>query len=365
MELLAWASQMMSPEHPVTLCIVNYQGAEYLPRALDAARRCATLFAEILVVDNGSTDGGVAWLRSECPGARILELAGNRGPAAARNAGFAAASHDLILFQDNDVQLEATTAGTLLEALSASSRALLVAPRVLYAADPAIVQYDSADCHFLGLMATRNADRARQGLDAEVARTTSLVTACFLIDRSRWRGGAPFDEWFGFNLEDHDFGVRASVLGHDLLVAPAATVLHGAGTAGLSYRAGGTVPVERVFYLIRNRWSVMTKAFALRSLLVLAPALLCYELLQLVGAARNGWLRPWNAALCSWWRELPRLRRDRSALQRGRVASDALVLRGGPLPLTVAARNRPLARLAIGVLQAVSNAYWRVARSFI
>ena len=356
---------MMSPEYRITLCIVNYEGAEYLPRALDAARRCVTPFAEILVVDNGSTDGGVAWLRGERPEARIIELAGNRGPAAARNAGFAAASHDLILFQDNDVQLEETTPRTLLEALLASSRALLVAPRVLYAADPAIVQYDSADCHFLGLMATRNADRAWQDLDTEIARTTSLVTACFLIDRSRWRGGVPFDEWFGFNLEDHDFGVRSSVLGHELLVAPAATVLHGEGTAGLSYRPGGTVPVERVFYLIRNRWSVMTKAFALRSLLVLSPALLCYELLQLAGAARNGWLRQWGAALRSWWLELPRLRRDRLALQRARVASDALVLRGGPLPLTVAVKNRPFARLAIGVLQTVSNAYWRVARSFI
>ena len=355
----------MCPEHAVTLCIVNYEGADYLPRALDAARCSTTPFAEILVVDNGSTDGGIAWLRSECPEARIIELAGNRGPAAARNAGFAAARHDLILFQDNDVQLEGTTAATLLEALLASSRALLVAPRVLYAADPSIVQYDSADCHFLGLMTTRNADLAWKGLDTDIAHTTSLVTACFLIDRSRWRDRAPFDEWFGFNLEDHDFGVRARVLGHDLLVAPAAMVLHGAGTAGLSYRAGGAVPEERVFYLIRNRWSVITKAFALRSLLVLSPVLFCYELLQLAGAARNGWLRPWNAALRSWWRELPRLRQDRAALQRARVASDAQVLRGGPLPLTNAVKKRPLARLAIGALQAVSNAYWRAARRII
>jgi GT2 family glycosyltransferase len=355
---------MSSPAKPVSLCIVNYEGAGKLPGALAAARVSAMPFAEILVVDNGSTDDAIAWLRSRCPDVRIIELATNRGPAAARNAGFAAARCDLILFQDNDVQLEATTAGTLLEALE-SSRGLLAAPRVLYAADPAIVQYDSADCHFLGLMATRNADRPGKSLGAEIARTTSLVTACFLIDRSRWGEGAPFDEWFGFNLEDHDFGVRASVLGHQLLVAPAATVLHGAGTAGLSYRPGKTVPVERVFYLIRNRWSVMTKAFALRSLLILFPVLLIYELLQLAGAARNGWLRPWGAALRSWWRELPRLRRDRAVLQSARVAGDALVLRGGPLPLTVSVRNRPLARFAIATLQTVVNAYWRVARPFI
>jgi GT2 family glycosyltransferase len=361
----AIAAASVPPGHDITLCIVNYEGAGHLPRALAAAQRSATPFAEILVVDNGSTDGGVAWLRNAFPETRLIELADNRGPAAARNAGFAAARHDLILFQDNDVQLGPATAGTLHDALLASPPGLLVAPRVLYAADPATVQYDSADCHFLGLMATRNADRASSSLDADIARTTSLVTACFLIDRSRWHGEAPFDEWFGFNLEDHDFGVRASVAGHHLLVAPAATVLHGAGTAGISYRPGGQVPVARVFYLIRNRWSVMTKAFALRSLLVLSPALLLYELLQLVGVASNGWTRQWGAALRSWWRELPRLRRERAVLQRSRIETDAVVLRGGPLPLTLAVRNRPLARFAIGILQAIVNAYWRVVRPLI
>lgn len=356
---------MTPPQRPVTLCIVNFEGAAHLPRAIDAVRRSELPFAELLVVDNGSTDGGVAWLRRECPAARVVDLPNNRGPAAARNAGFAAASHDLILFQDNDVQLGAAAAGALLEALRASPGALLVAPRVLYAADPSTVQYDSADCHFLGLMAVRNANRACKGLDTTTASTTSLVTACFLIDRSRWRGGVPFDEWFDFNLEDHDFGVRASVLGHQLLVAPAATVLHGSGTAGLSYRPGGAVAAERVFYLLRNRWSVLTKAFALRTLLVLSPALLFYELFQLAGAAGKGWLRPWGAALRSWWRELPRLRRERSALQRSRVASDARVLRGGPLPLTDAVANGPAARLTIGLLQVLVNAYWRIARPFI
>jgi GT2 family glycosyltransferase len=349
----------------VTLCIVNYQGSAHLPRAFAAARRSAMPFAEVLVVDNDSTDDAVSWLRRECPEARVIELTDNRGPGAARNAGFVAARHDLILFQDNDVQLEAAAAGTLLDTLLASARALLVAPRVVYASDPETVQYDSADCHFLGLMATRNANRARNDLGVQTERTTSLVTACFLIDRSRWREGLPFDEWFGFNLEDHDFGVRATVLGHDLLVAPSATALHGAGTAGLSYRHGGPVSADRVFFLIRNRWSVITKAFGWRSLLLLSPVLLAYEFAQLAGAAGKGWLRPWRAALASWWRELPRLRRDRSALQRARVAGDARVLRGGPLPLTIAVTGRPVARLLIALLQAVANGYWRIARRLL
>ena len=105
----------MPPERLVTLCIVNYQGLQHLPKALIAAIRSSLAFGEILVVDNASSDGSVSWLRSEYPDIRVLELDANLGPAGARNAGFAAAMHDLILFQDNDVQLDAQCAEALVE----------------------------------------------------------------------------------------------------------------------------------------------------------------------------------------------------------------------------------------------------------
>lgn len=355
----------MPPERLVTLCIVNYQGSQHLPTALKAASRSTLAFGEILVVDNASSDGSIAWLRSQHPDIRVLVLDGNFGPAGARNAGFEAAMHDLILFQDNDVQLDAQCAEALLETLTASAHALLVAPRVLYSDNFALVQYDSADCHFLGLMATRNANRPVRTLPTATLATTSLVTSCFLIDRGQWRHGMLFDEWFGFNYEDHDFGVRANVQGYELLVAPAACVLHGSGTANLSYRSGDAVSKLRVFYLIRNRWSVMTKSFATRSLLVLAPILMCYELFQLAGAVNKGWFGQWVAALRSWWKELPRLRVERRAVQSARRTSDRFILKGGPLPLTLAVGTGRFPRLAIRMLQGIANGYWRLGRRLL
>jgi GT2 family glycosyltransferase len=350
---------------PITLCIVNYQGATHLPEALAAATACGTTFDEILVVDNASTDRGVDWVRRHHPEVGIVPLERNRGPAGARNAGFAAARHDLILFQDNDVRLEAGCVGRLAGALRDAPAALLVAPRVVLASDPGAVQFDSADCHFLGLMITRNANRLLADAPSIVAATTSLVTTCFLIDRSRWSGGQLFDEWFGFNYEDHDFGVRASIRGHDLLVEPAARVLHGGGTAHLSYRRGGEVPVQRVFFLVRNRWSVLTKSFSARSLLLLAPALLGYEVLQLVGIASKGWSRQWFHAVGSWARELPRLLTERRKLQGQRLRADRDILRPGPLPFTDAVSAGRLQRTAILAVQGFANTWWRFVRPML
>ena len=194
------------------------------------------------------------------------------------------ASNDLILFLDNDVRLGVETAARLVEHLAQHPECLAVAPRVLYDADPTIIQFDSADCHYLGFMATRHADTPAADIDAAPAPTTSMVSACFLIDRRLWRGSQPFDESLGFNLEDHEFGVRARVTGHSLWVHPGATVRHGSGTAGLSYRPGQRPAEARIFYLTLNRWLIILRCYAVVTLVLLWPALLIVEVMQ-VGLA--------------------------------------------------------------------------------
>ena len=84
----------MTDARPVTLCIINFNGADRLDQVLSAAGRSTLEFAEIVVVDDASTDGSIALLRERHPRVRILAQERNRGPGAARNArryGFVAA----------------------------------------------------------------------------------------------------------------------------------------------------------------------------------------------------------------------------------------------------------------------------------
>ncbi|HET8691292.1 MAG TPA: glycosyltransferase [Steroidobacteraceae bacterium] len=349
----------------VTLCVINHDGADRLAPALSAALAQSGGFAEVLFVDNASTDGSVDVVRARVPGARILRLPRNAGPGAARNAGLAAAANDLILFQDNDVRLEPGCLEALLSALRARPGALLVAPRVLYEGAPGTIQYDSADCHFLGLMAPRHADLPEKDVPAAAARTSSVVTACFLIDRARWRHGAPFDEDFVFNLEDHEFGLRANIWGYETWSEPAARVLHGGGTPELSYRPGYAVSKARVYYLLRNRWLIIARCYSRRTLLLLSPALGLYELFQLAGLARMGWLAPWWRALKSAAGEWPRLRTRRAEVRASRRVRDGELLRGGPLPLTGAVKGSRFQRACLSLLSGSVNGYWSLVRRFL
>jgi GT2 family glycosyltransferase len=351
---------------PVTFCVVNYNGAGFIADALAAIGSEKRAADELIVVDSASSDDSTSFIRSLDYPLRLIELDTNLGPGVARNTGFRAAAHDLILFLDNDVVLNRGCTRLLAQALQEHGTALTAAPRVLYAADRSVVQYEGADCHFLGLMVPRCANRAAATCtDRSVATNNSLVTACFMIDRTLWDDDDLFDDSFFFSYEDHDFGVRSRVLGHQLLSVPPATVLHGKGTEGLSYRPGVEISRTRAYCLIRNRWQVLSKNYSLRTLLILAPALIIYEIVQFGGAIRLGWLGLWCRA--AWWNITHRRRliERRRTIQAKRRTPDREIFEGGALPFTAGLARGRMDRAAVTCLNAVMSVYWRAARRFI
>ena len=355
----------MTAQPAVTLCIINYNGAEHLKMAFRALKEQDWPFSEILLVDNASDDDSREVARDLYPEVNIVCLPSNLGPGAARNAGFREARNDLILFQDNDVRLCTQTVAELTKQLAMDRDALLVTPRVLYAHDPDTVQYDSADCHFLGLMTTRHADTPVQELDVIACTTTSMVSACFLIDRKCWKEKHLFDESFGFNLEDHDFAVRSRIAGFSLWVQPRAQVLHGTGTPGLSYRPGMAASELRLYYLILNRWIVVSKCYAAKTIVILFPILLVFEFMQFVWMVGRGSFRTWFRALRMYWVSRKRFLADRKTVQRNRRVADCDILRDAPLPFTHTVRSGIITRSLVTAADYLMRGYWRLARRWI
>ena len=84
----------------ISVVIPCFNGARTLPETLDAVGRQSRAPDEVLVVDDGSTDGSQAVARAA--GAVVLATGGNRGPSAARNLGIEHAKGDLVAFVDAD-----------------------------------------------------------------------------------------------------------------------------------------------------------------------------------------------------------------------------------------------------------------------
>jgi GT2 family glycosyltransferase len=349
----------------VSLCMINYNGEAYLRKSLPVALEQAACFEEILLIDNGSTDGSLDLVQRDFPAVRVVPMGENAGAGAARNVGIREAMADLILFLDNDVILVEGCVERLVEALRDHPDAIAAAPSVIYAKAPDTIQYCGADNHYLGLMILRAENTPLAEADRTIRRTESLVTACFLIDRARLPDDHPFDEVYFYHMEDHDLGVRLRALGHAILAVPEAHVLHGEGQAGLSIRRIGKYTPTRVYFLIRNRWLFLFKTYRLRSLILLSPILLFYECAQLAVVIKKGWMREWARAAGWIVSEFPAVLDRRRSVQSTRKVPDRELFSDGPIPLRGELASGRLELAARRALDFVSARYWQGVRRLL
>lgn len=342
-----------------TLCMINYNGERFLASSLRSAIAQSERFAEVVLIDDASKDGSLDIVRREFPSVRIVRLPENRGPAAARNMALRASETDLVVLVDNDVSLAEGCLERLIAALEAHPEAVIAAPTVLYSHDRGLIQYDGPRNHFLGLMSFHRQDVPFVAEDHALREICSLVSACFLVDRTRLPDPEPFDEAFFICMEDHDVGVRLRALGCKILAVPDASCFNGEGTEGLSVRVQGSYSRRKVYLLIRNRWQFLLKNYSLRSLVLLAPMLLFYELAQLTVVIKKGWTAEWLRA--SWWivRHAPAILEKRRRIQSGRKIPDRDLLSNGPIPFRQELTAGRIERVGREILNVTATWYWK------
>src|SRR5207248_1616517 len=128
----------------VSVIVPNWNGRGWLPRCLESLARQELSASEVIVVDNGSSDGSLAYLRAEHPWATVLELGANTGFAHAANQGMHAARCDLVALINTDVVLAPDWLGRMRTALSNHPEAASAACKMVSLEDPARI-YDAGD----------------------------------------------------------------------------------------------------------------------------------------------------------------------------------------------------------------------------
>jgi GT2 family glycosyltransferase/tetratricopeptide (TPR) repeat protein len=183
---------------------------------------------ELIVVDNGSTDGTVEYLRS-CSDVRLIENANNRGFPAAANQGILASRGQQILLLNNDVLVTTGWLDRLLRALYAEEHGDnqttigLVGPCSNAVSGPqqVSVEYDDlADLDGFAWDWGQRYDGQREEIDR-------LVGFCLLFRRELIDRVGVLDERFGIgNFEDDDFCRRAMLAGYKAVIARDAFIHH-------------------------------------------------------------------------------------------------------------------------------------------
>jgi GT2 family glycosyltransferase len=343
---------------PISVVVCNYQGVEHLPHCLGALRAQTRPPAELIVVDNASTDASEALVRERFPEARWIALQRNAGPAPARNRGLVEAAHRLVLLVDNDAVL----APDCLERLAAAWRegVALVQPRSVFDADPARVHYDGGRFHYAGLYSLRNFGVPLERAEGRgVLEVDGAVSVVLLADRDVLLAAGGFDPRFFILFEDLDLSYRLRLEGRTILSVEEALVRHRGGTSGISYRGPAGYPRERTFLHSRNRWIFLLKNYRVATLCAALPGLALYELAAAGFALASGHLGDYLRGKRELLLGLGTTLAARAEIQERRRLTDRELLVGGPLTIHRDLGPRSLSAAALDRALAL---WWKVAR---
>jgi hypothetical protein len=271
---------------------------------------------ELLVVDNGSTDGSVGLLAER--GVEHVALPRNAGFAAAVNLGAARARAESIFVLNADTVLEPGCVGALREALAADRSLGGVQPRILQLEEGAGAgDLAAARLYSAGQGLTRDGRALEEGAgEAQQPRWLAgrevfgVCGAACLLRRELFERLGGYDERYFSFYEDVDLNVRARIAGWRFEYVPEAVVWH---VGNASWMAGFRRPgAENARLVARNRLATQLKYMPLSA----APRIAAVEVGSLLRAARQ---RRFRATLrgklgaLSW---LPALLRERRALRR-------------------------------------------------
>ena len=319
----------------VSIIIVNWNGLRHLPECLDSLESQGFRDFETIVVDNGSSDGSVEYLRARS-GIRLVSLPANAGFAAGNNAGLPLARGEYLVTLNNDTKAEPDWLERLVAVADAHPEAGMVASRICAYDDPDRI--DSLGIAICRDGMSRGDFRGRRfsSLTLDPVQEILFPSACVaLYRRAMLEEIGFFDPDFFAYCEDTDLGLRGRLAGWGALLARDAVVYH-----KYSMTSGAFTPFK--LYLVeRNHYFAAVKNLPM-PLLLLVPFFTVGRYLrqaQLVfsGQGSGGEFQESGAmGACIWallrgMRDallaLPALLRKRAALMQKRRISNSDTMR--------------------------------------
>lgn len=222
-------------DRKVTVIIPNYNGLVFMEPCFAALDKQTGEAFEVLVVDNGSTDGSVEWLKEhQIPSIFLKE---NTGFSGAVNAGIKAAVTPYVILLNNDTEVTPSFVSELTAAMERSPSVFAVSSKMIQMHHKELMD-DAGDMYsVLGWAYQRGV-----GQDVRLYnREREVFSACAgaaVYRREVFDEIGYFDEMHFAYLEDIDVSYRAKIHGYHIRYCPAAVVYHvGSGTSGSKYNS--------------------------------------------------------------------------------------------------------------------------------
>jgi GT2 family glycosyltransferase len=294
----------------VSAIVLSYGDEPWLEPCVHALLASEGVAIEVILVDNGCTDGAVDRLRAT-PGVVHVGDGENVGYSAGNNLGAAHATGDFIALVNGDLVAEPTMLAELAQR-AADPTIGVVGASVRLGDDPDRLNSDGNTIHFLGFSWCGDFGElaSEHQIEQEVA---SIMGAAAMLRLEVWNQFGGFEpRYFAFH-EDVDLCWRARAGGYRIVHVPSAVGVH-------RYDFGR---VGHKMYLVeRNRLLFVLTCWESSTLTLLAPAFVAVEAGVILASIAQGWFG--QKVKASWWlwRERAWLATRRREVQAARIVAD-------------------------------------------
>jgi GT2 family glycosyltransferase len=291
---------------PLQAVVVNWNGRVHLDDCLGSLLASGYGPLQIVMVDNGSTDGSVAHVRERYPAVEVIALPENRRWAGGNNVAIRRLREQgdrsrYLLLLNNDTIVMPGSLQRLMREVVATPAAWAATPRICYAAEPARVWYDG------GLVGARTGWVRHAGIRQPAARLSDRSrfvdygTGCALLLSPRaMHEIGELDESYYFYGEDCDYCLRLRAASGRVLHVPAAIILH---KVSASY---GATSARKAYLRSRSHIKLLRAHWPARR----RPVLMVCQLMYYTALAGwHLWGGRWAAAFAAWRGALDELRR--------------------------------------------------------
>ncbi|MFT9056053.1 MAG: glycosyltransferase, partial [Ethanoligenens sp.] len=240
---------VMPFEPTVSIVIVNLNGLRHLDECFKSIQRLdyPKEKIEVVMVDNGSTDGSVEFMRKKYSWVKLIRNSKNEGFAKPSDDGARAATGEYVAFLNNDMKVQKRWLAELVHSIEVNQATC--AGSVILNWNGELLDFAGGSVSFYGMGYQHHFHEAMKTVEPLLTQDKELLFACggaMLMRRDVFLQIGGFDEDFFAYFEDVDLGWRMRVLGHKVVLSVASRVYH------THHRTGIRFAQERMWLLYQR-----------------------------------------------------------------------------------------------------------------
>lgn len=210
----------------VSVIIPNWNGKILLKDCLDSLQKQAFKGFEIIVVDNGSTDGSVEYINDKYPKVKVIKLDKNYGFSKAINTGVKASIGEYVFLLNNDTRVDKNCIKELINCIKKHSNLISVNCKLLNFYNPKLIDGVGVTINEVGQARSIGWNQKDVGQFKDKMYIFGATGGAALFKRKEFIKLGGFDENYFMYSEEVDFAFRAQYKGYKSIFCPKAIVFH-------------------------------------------------------------------------------------------------------------------------------------------